>query len=242
MSAMTLPMTTRPTRVAPARPGVRWFARLGLHLTLAGVPVLAISANVFGLVSLRTVAVGFLLPVFVVTGVLVLREPHRSDRVILAGFAWGLLACAGYDAFRLPTIYAGHLWGDFFGAVGGWATGTRSNFLAGYLWRYVGDGGGIGVAFFAAAASLRAGSWSRARVIRAAVAYAVCPVWAGLIVTDLMAPAGHQLFPLTATTLTLSLVGHLIYGTILGYGYWLSRRHEQHWPLSPLSPADVNPV
>jgi hypothetical protein len=231
---------TLPTGKAQT-PALRWLARLGLHLTLAGVPVLAISANVFGLISLRTVAVGLLLPALVMTGVVVTREPDRSDRVILAGFVWGLLACAGYDAFRLPTIYTAHLWGDFFGAVGGWATGTRSNYLVGYLWRYAGDGGGIGVAFFAMAASMRAGSWPRARLIGVAVAYAVCPVWAGLIATDVMAPSGHRLFPLTATTLSLSLIGHLIYGGILGQGYWLSRRHEQHWPVTLLAPRHTQP-
>jgi hypothetical protein len=162
----------------------------------------------------------------------VLGRPHRSDRVVLAGFLWGLLACAGYDAFRLPSIYSLHLWGDFFGSVGGWATGSESNYLVGYLWRYVGDGGGIAVAFFALAATLRIASWPRQRIIALAVGFAVCPVWAGLILTDLLAPTGHELFSLSATTLTVSLVGHLIYGLILGYGYWASRSHETYWPLS----------
>lgn len=219
-------------RAAEDVPAARWFARCCLHLLLASVPVLAISADVFGWVTLRAVAIWVLLPLAVTTGLLIVREPDRSDRVILAGFVWGLIACAGYDAFRLPTIYLAHLWNDFFGTVGGWATGTTSNFLTGYLWRYAGDGAGIGVAFFALAATLRASSWPYRKVVGAAVIYAVVPVWAGLIVTDLMAPAGRQLFPLTVTTLALSLVGHLIYGAILGHGYWLSRRHEQHWPLT----------
>ena len=209
----------------------RWFIRIGLHLSIASVPVLAISADVFGWVSLRTVAIGVLLPLLVATAIAVVRDPDRSDRVLLAGFGWGLLACAGYDAFRLPTIYVAHLWNDFFGAVGGWATGSSANYLAGYLWRYVGDGAGIGVAFFALAATLGAGAWSRRQVVGAAVGYAICPVWAGLVTTDLLAPAGRQLFPLSPVTLSLSLAGHLIYGAILGQGYWMSRRLEEHWPV-----------
>jgi hypothetical protein len=55
------------------------------------------------------------------------------------------------------------------------------------------------------------------------VALAVCPVWAGLVLTDGLAPAGRALFPLNATTLALSLAGHLIYGAILGYGLWASQ-------------------
>jgi hypothetical protein len=31
------------------------------------------------------------------------------------------------------------------------------------------------------------------------------------------------LFPLNATTLALSLAGHLIYGAVLGYGLWASQ-------------------
>ena len=217
----------------PDVPAPRWLVRLALHVALASIPVLAISADVFGWISLRAVTIAVLLPTLVVTIIVVVRDPDRSDRVLLAGFGWGLLACAGYDAFRLPTIYLAHLWTDFFGAVGGWATGTGSNYLVGYLWRYLGDGAGIGVVFFALAATLRAGSWSYPKVVGVAVGYAVCPVWAGLILTDLLAPAGRQLFPLTLTTVSLSLAGHLIYGAILGHGYWLSRRQEQHWPVTP---------
>lgn len=217
----------------------RWLARCGLHLALASIPVLAISADVFGWITLRAVAIAVLLPLAITTGIFVARRPDHSDRVIAAGFGWGLLACAGYDAFRLPSIYLAHLWTDFFGAVGGWATGTSSNFLAGYLWRYAGDGAGIGVAFFAIAATLRAGSWPYRKVVAAAVGYAVFPVWAGLIATDLLAPQGRQLFPLTPATLMLSLVGHLIYGAILGHGYWLSRRRERHWPLTASALAHV---
>jgi hypothetical protein len=94
----------------------------------------------------------------------------------------------------------------------------------------MGDGGGIAVAFFALAATLGAASWSRRTTMAAAVAYAVCPVWTGLILTDLLAPQGRHLFPLTLTTLTLSLVGHLIYGAIMGLGYWRSHHLEAFWP------------
>ena len=204
----------------------RWVARLHLHLLIAAIPVLAISADVFGWVSLQTVAVSVLLPLIAITAVLVTHRPDRSDRLILSGFLWGLIACACYDAFRLPTIYVAHWWDDFFGTVGGWATGSESNFFVGYLWRYVGDGGGIAVSFFALAATVGAAAWPRRQVLALAIGYAVCPVWTGLVLTDLLAPAGRQLFPLTSATLTLFLVGHLIYGSVLGLGYLASRSHE----------------
>ncbi len=226
------PISTRLRNVILCRPDAewQWHARQALHLAVASIPVLAISAHVFWSVSLLTVAVAGLLPLVAVLAALVITRPHFSDRLILAGFLWGLVACAGYDAFRLPTIYVAHWWPDFFGSVGGWATGTHSSMLVGYLWRYVGDGGGIAVAFFALAATLGAASWSKRTMMAAAVAYGVFPVWAGLILTDLLAPGGRELFPLTLTTLTLCLVGHIIYGTILGLGYWHSRHLEAFWP------------
>jgi hypothetical protein len=216
-----------------------WIVRVHLHLLIAALPVLAISADVFGWVTLQVVAVGVLLPLIAVTTVVVTRRPDRSDRLILAGFLWGMVACAGYDAFRLPTIYAAHWWHDFFGTVGGWATGSQSNFLVGYLWRYVGDGGGIAVSFFVLAATLGAAAWPRRHVYALAIGYAVFPVWSGLVLTDLLAPHGRQLFPLTPTTLALSLAGHLIYGAILGLGYCLSGSQEATWPLHMASVAPL---
>ena len=114
--------------------------------------------------------------------------------------------------------------------IGGWAVGTSSDYLAGYFWRYLGDGAGIGVVVFILAAALGAASWPRRRVVGLTVAFAVCLVWAGLVLTDGFAPAGRASFPLNATTLALSLAGHLIYGAVLGYGLWLSQHRTEPSP------------
>src|SRR5260370_36941990 len=138
--------------------------RSGLYLVLAGTPLLAISGEVFGVVSLRTVSGWFLFPLLGILAVLVVLRPDGMDRTAFAGFTWGLVGCAGYDLFRLPNVYVLHLWGDFFGRVGGWATGTSSNYLAGYLWRYLGDGAGLGVVVFILAPVIGVSSWpSRSR-------------------------------------------------------------------------------
>lgn len=204
--------------------------RFGLYLILASTPLLAISGEVFGVVALRIVSNFFLFPLLGLLAVLVVFKPDGIDRTAFAGFAWGLLACAGYDCFRLPSVYVFHLWGDFFGRVGGWATGTSSNYLAGYLWRYLGDGAGIGVVVFIQAAAIGISSWPRRRVVGFTIAFAVFPVWTGLVLTDGLAPDGRALFPLTATTLTLSLAGHLIYGAILGCGLWASQGRKNAAP------------
>jgi hypothetical protein len=222
---------TRIAQRASGRWDVRFAARLAAHLTLAALPVLGISADVFGWVNLHVLAAYVLLPLAAAVAFLVVRDRDPRDLLILSAFAWGVLACGAYDAFRLPTIYLAHWWGDFFGSVGGWAVGERSNFVVGYLWRYVGDGGGIAIPFFVLMAWLPAAiTGTKRRSLLLGVAYGVCPVWTGLVLTDLFAPAGRELFPLTATTLGLSLVGHLVYGAVLGLGCWHSRQIRQHFP------------
>lgn len=202
-------------------------ARFGVYVVVASTPLLAVSGEVFGVVSLRAVSTWFLVPLLGVLAVLVIFKPAGIDRTAMAGFAWGVVACGGYDLFRLPSVYVFHLWGDFFGTIGGWAAGTSSNYLAGYLWRYLGDGAGIGVVVFLHAAVIGVSSWPRRRVIGVTIAFAVCPVWAGLVLTDWLAPAGRALFPLNATTLALSLAGHLVYGAILGNGLWASQHRAE---------------
>jgi uncharacterized MnhB-related membrane protein len=216
-------------RRAFARHG--WITRLVVHLGVASLPVLGISAQVFGLTSLYQLAIYVMLPLVFLTASLAVFVPDRFDMIVLSGFLWGLLSCAAYDAFRLPTIYVAHLWVDFFGMVGGWAMNGRPNFFVGYLWRYVGDGGGIAVPFFVQVAMLRLCERKNAGfIVMLGIAYAVCPVWLGLVLTDAFAPAGHALFPLTPVTLMLSLAGHLIYGSFLGMGCWHSRRLHQYAP------------
>ena len=217
----------------PDLPAPRWLARLALHVALASIPVLAISADVFGWISLRAVTIAVLLPTLLVTIIVVVRDPDTlgpgaAGRLRLGAARVRGVRClpASHHLPRSPVdrlLRRRRRLGDR----------GRSNYLVGYLWRYLGDGAGIGVVFFALAATLRAGSWSYPKVVGVAVGYAVCPVWAGLILTDLLAPACRQLFPLTLTTVSLSLAGHLVYGAVLGHGYWLSRRQEKHWPVTP---------
>jgi hypothetical protein len=212
------------------RSGIPAPGRFCVYLILASTPLLAVSGEVFGVVSLHAVSAFVLVPLLGTLAVLVVCKPLDIDRTALTGFTWGLVACAGYDCFRLPTVYVFHLWGDFFGKIGGWATDTNSNYLAGYLWRYLGDGAGIGVVVFLQAAALGVSWWPRRYVIGSTIAFAVLPVWTGLVLTDALAPARRALFPLNPATLTLSLAGHLIYGAVLGYGLWATQRPHRGLP------------
>lgn len=252
-----LPLRVPADGDAPSRPAGSFLSpvaggpgrlRVALHVLLAALPLLAISAHVFGLVPMQLSAALLVIPLATTLAVLTVFDPHPGDRVIAHGLAWGVVACATYDVFRLDTVYMLGLWGDFIPTMGTWIIGRPDDLaggaVVGYLWRYIGDGGGIGLTFFVVASVFGLQRLSRAQVVLSAVGFAVAPVWAGLIGTVALAPRGEELmFPLTPVTVTLSLVGHLIFGLVLGLGFWHSRGAQAHWPWAPLDlPARMRPA
>jgi hypothetical protein len=214
--------------------------RLGLHLVVAALPLLAISAHVFGIAPMHLTAGVVVVPLTLVVLMLGLFASVPEDRLVLAGVVWGVLATLVYDAVRLDTVYLLGLWGDFIPTVGTWivdvdAGSSVVGAVVGYVWRYVGDGGGIGVVFFVLVASTGLRRWGQRATVTAAVVFAVFPVWTGLVATVAIAPRGEQLmFPLTVTTVSLSLLGHLVFGLVLGLGCSRCGRLEEYWPWTPL--------
>ena len=218
--------------------------RLGLHLLVAALPLLAISAHVFGIAPMNVTAGLLVVPLTLVTLLLGVFSPSGEERLLLSGAMWGVLATLVYDAVRLDTVYLLGWWGDFIPRVGTWILGSGSaadagspvvGAVVGYLWRYVGDGGGIGVAFFVLVAATGLRRWGERATVAASVTFAVFPVWTGLVATVALAPRGQQqMFPLTPATVLLSLVGHLVFGLVLGLGCARCRRLEEYWPWTPL--------
>jgi len=214
--------------------------RLGLHLVVAALPLLAISVHVFGIAPMHLTAGLVVVPLTLLVLLLSLFAPLPEDRLVVAGVVWGVLATLVYDAVRLDTVYLLGLWGDFIPTVGTWivdvdAGSSVVGAIVGYVWRYVGDGGGIGVAFFVLVAATGLRRWGQRATVAAAVVFAVFPVWTGLVATVAIAPRGEQqMFPLTVTTVSLSLLGHLVFGLVLGLGCARCRGLEEHWPWTPL--------
>ena len=242
------PVPGRPAARAPADPATRPTAavvRVGLHLVLAALPLLTISAHVFGLVPMHVSAGLVVVPLLLAVGLLALFAPAGEERLIVRGLGWGVVATLVYDVVRLDTVYLLGWWGDFIPTVGAWIldSGTApgvADGMVGYLWRYAGDGGGIGVTFFVLAAVTGLHRQGTRRTVVAAVVFAVVPVWAGLIGTVALAPRGQSLmFPLTPVTLTLSLVGHLVFGLVLGLGCARCGDLRGLWPWPPLVDLDA---
>ncbi|BBY19691.1 hypothetical protein MLIT_52830 [Mycolicibacterium litorale] len=221
-------------------PPSRWqIARVMLVLLLAAMPILGISVDVFGLVPQATTSV-VIIALAAALATVVAFAPHRIDMIVGRGLIAGMVACIVYDGARLFAVHVLGLMDDFIPVMGSWVTGepdTTGSAAVGYVWRYIGDGGGLGVAFFVVAFALGIDRWSNVKAVGAAVAFAVFPTWAGLIATVALAPRGEDMmFPLTPATVTITLVGHLIFGFMLGLAFLKAPRGRagSEWPWPPL--------
>ena len=221
------------------RPSKWAIARVMLVLLLASMPILGISVDVFGLVSQSTTSI-VVIVLSAVLATLITFAPHRIDMIVGRGLIAGMVACIVYDGARLFAVHVLGLMGDFIPVMGSWVTGepdTAGSAAVGYVWRYIGDGGGLGVAFFVIAFTLGIDRWPGAWAVLSSVAFAVFPTWTGLIATVALAPHGQEMmFPLNTATITITLIGHVIFGLVLGLAFLKAPRGGAHreWPWPPL--------
>ncbi len=174
-------------------------------------PITTLALSLLELVPLHVGGPFLVGPAMVVAAAVMAAVP-RSQRLFARGFAFGLVAVLIYDATRLPFVLFDN-WPDFIPKIGDWLLATdHVHWTIGYLWRYLGNGAGMGLAFTMVAPLVV----PRFGAVRSAIVYGLM-IWSGLITTLLMAPAGQEkLFPLTGATLALSLTGHIVYGGVLG--------------------------
>jgi hypothetical protein len=174
-------------------------------LIIAGfLPVTLIAVSTFDIVGLRALAGYVLAPVIVTVAYLVIRRRVVSTMVRKAVGA-GLVATALYDLVRFSFLGTGLMSHDPIPHIGV-ALGLHPAWVFGYLWRYLGNGGGLAVAF--SALGLRG--------IRGGVLYGLF-VCSGLLALLFVCPnAQTALFPLTWVTVLMATVGHAVYGAVLG--------------------------
>ena len=174
-------------------------------------PITALAIAIIGLLPLYVTTLTLVLPATVLGIFLALRFPAYG-RMALQGLILGLIAVFLYDCMRIPFILTG-VWGDFIPKINMWLFNTtQPNWLVGYIWRYLGDGGYMGMAFAMSYGLLKPRVGSRIAGLGFGLA-----IWVCLILTLVIAPHGQaMLFKLTITTVSLSLLGHIIYGLALG--------------------------
>ena len=196
----------------------RWMSgkRLDIFMSLAYFaigfsPITALAIAIIGILPLYITTLIIVAPSVVLGIVLAFMFPYYG-KLALKGLLIGLIAVFLYDCMRIPFIIAG-IWGDFIPKISTWLLNTsQPNWLVGYLWRYLGDGGFMGMAFTVAYCSLKPRIGRRT----AALAFGIA-IWLCLLGTLFLAPHGQaMLFKLTLTTLSLSFLGHLIYGASIG--------------------------
>jgi hypothetical protein len=219
--------------VAPARPLSRTARRAAAEdaKLLAAIRVLLSNPSLFprllylafGFAAITSLGValagavplpyGFhyaVIPAFTIMFLLGLRYPAWGKRALI-GLVAGMIATGIYDILRLGLMLAG-LWGDPIPSIGQLALNDpNAEWYWGYVWRFVGNGGGMGLAF----AML---PW---RGVKLGIAYgsAICM---GLVVLLYFWPVSQEhFFALTPATAAGGMAGHWVYGAVLG---WLTAR------------------
>jgi hypothetical protein len=146
------------------------------------------------------------IPAYAVMTLVGLRYPAWGRRALL-GLVAGMIATGVYDILRIGLMFAG-LWGDPIPSIGQLALNDPNTpWYWGYVWRFIGNGGGMGVAF----AML---PW---RGVKLGIAYgsAICLGLVGLLY---FWPVSQQhFFALTPQTAAGGMAGHWVYGAVLGY-------------------------
>lgn len=139
-------------------------------------------------------------------------ESPKHAKMALKGILAGMVATFIYDATRMPFVWL-ECWPDFIPKIGAalWNS-SEGDWLSGYLWRYLGNGGGMGLAFTMIAPWVA----SRIDVRKGAILYGTA-IWCCLLGTLFLCPDAHRMmFDLTPLSFAASLIGHLVYGAVLG--------------------------
>jgi hypothetical protein len=178
-----------------------------------GLGFVAITALAFAYAEALPLPYGMRFAVLPAAGLLLLlsvRYPSWGRRALL-GWVAGVIATGIYDLLRLGLVEAG-LWGDPIPGIGRLALADpNASYLWGYVWRFAGNGGGMGMAF----AML---PW---RGVRSGILYGTAIV-SGLVALLAVWPVAQvHFFALTPATAAGGVAGHWVYGAVLG---WLTAR------------------
>ncbi len=189
------------------------FIRLTIFV-LGFAPIASLSLSAFNLIPLYVSGPAIVLPA--IAGAVALGLMFRQYAPILVrGFLLGLMAVFLYDlTCRFPFMAMG-VWPDFIPKIGNYLLHREHvNWCVGYLWRYIGNGGGMGLAFYAVYPLLI----RRVRPLQAGLVYGVA-IFCCLLVTIYLSPSGRTyLFDPKPLTALLGLLGHVVFGLTLGYG------------------------
>lgn len=195
-----------------------------LFFLFAGfLPVTAIVIHCLGLLPLRMNLHLVIIPAAMVLCCLGIRD-HRLGTLALRDWISGVIAVALYDLSRVPFIMNG--WTDFIPKIGGWLNETgEPDALTGYLWRYIGNGGGLGISFFM---FLHLAGKKNALVLNGLV-FGLFVFSSLIFVLRCFPEAQDMMFRITLFAFAGSLLGHVVYGLTLGLVavYFMQKKHPE---------------
>lgn len=174
-------------------------------------PVCSIILHCLGILALQQCLFFLVAPVLFLFIFFGIKFPPIG-KVVIQGFVAGIIAVFLYDLSRVPYILCG--WSDFIPKIGGWVTNTdEKNALLGYTWRYIGNGGGMGIAFFMFVSLLK----DHNDLVLKGLLYGLF-IFTGLMMVLLFFEQTQDLmFKVTPVSFTGSITGHIIYGLSLGF-------------------------
>jgi hypothetical protein len=147
-----------------------------------------------------------LLPAAAIVILLGMRYREWGRRALI-GWVAGIIATMIYDCLRLGLVQVG-IWGDPIPGIGRLLLDDPSaNWMWGYAWRFMGNGGGMAIAFTML-------PW---RGVKAGIIYGSM-ICTGLVAVLAFWPVAQEhFFPLTPITAAGGFAGHWVYGGVLGY-------------------------
>ena len=173
-------------------------------------PISVLCGSLIGLIPLRISAPIVVLPVALAAVFAGIRAPGWG-RLAAIGLGSGAAATAAYDVLRLTLVQVG-VFVDFIPEIGVLLGATDAAAPLGYFWRFVGNGGGLGVAFLML-------PW---RGVLPGMLYGTAVCFCLFATVGLFPGAAEVLFELSPATVAGALAGHWIYGAVLGA---LTARH-----------------
>lgn len=208
-----------------------------LYAVFGYLPIVSLAVALLGWVPLHLSANLLVVPIVPLLIGLGVAYPEWGRRA-LVGFLAGIVATAAYDATRLALVWLG-LWPDFIPAIGQMAALDHAAHPEwGYLWRFIGNGGGMGLTFAMLVTGQPRLGRPGTRLGSLYGAFICCCLFATLLISP---TAQHQLFPLNPITALFAMVGHLDYGAVLGYllRHWLPEAATAERVVPQAEPVDA---
>lgn len=177
-------------------------------------PITSLSLSTFNLLPLHISGPFIVLPAILGAFILGLAVPQYT-RTLARGFMLGIVAVFLYDlTSRFPFMMAG-VWPDFIPKIGHYLLNRENvHWSVGYLWRYIGNGGGMGMAFYATYPLVS----DRIKALKAGTVFGVM-IFGCALITIYCSPSGRTyLFNPTLLTGFFGLMGHIVFGYTLGFG------------------------